>query len=237
MTNSQQPVSNQRGFTIVELMIATSVLSVMLILVTIIMISIGNLYYKGINQARIQENVRNITTDVSNNLQLSNSIPQNKDTLAVGGGTISGVSAYCIGTTRYTYVIDAQIGHQIYAPSPPGPSGPNFQHILWRDTITSASNCYIADLRVPDPSHLTDVGGVDATNGAELIAPNSRLTSFTILPLSSPYGLSISVAYGDDDLLNHNGFSSTCMAITGNRFCSTARLTTTVVQRLTNNSF
>src|SRR5665213_2550121 len=67
---------NRKAFTIIELMIATSVLSIILLLVTTMMISIGNLYYKGINQARVQDDVRTISDDLSSHLQLSDQAPQ-----------------------------------------------------------------------------------------------------------------------------------------------------------------
>ena len=54
----------QAGFTIVELMIATAILSTILLLVTTMMINIGNLYYKGVNQARVQDGVRTLADDV-----------------------------------------------------------------------------------------------------------------------------------------------------------------------------
>jgi hypothetical protein len=74
--------------------------------------------------------------------------------------------------------------------------------------------------------------GVSAgTNGTELIAPNSRLTAFTI-SATSPFTVSIGMAYGTTSVLNLKGLNTTCKDGGGDDFCATASLSTTVVQRI-----
>jgi prepilin-type N-terminal cleavage/methylation domain-containing protein len=198
-------LKSSAGFTIIELLIATAVLSTILLLVTSLMINIGKLYYKGINQARVQDNVRSITDEVAQHLQLGDSfIP-----------VISGSEqAYCMGTTRYTYILNKQIGSDASTQS---------LHVLWRDKNPTPGNCPAAlpVLTTPMPS----------SGGSELIAPNARLTDFTITG-SSPYSVSVSVAYGDDDLLNLSGVNTKCKGDIGDQFCATAKLQTIVVRRL-----
>ena len=60
----------ENGFTIVELMIATTVLSVILLLASVVIIGIGNLFYKGVAQSQTQGDVRTIIDDVSQHLKL-----------------------------------------------------------------------------------------------------------------------------------------------------------------------
>ncbi|HEY5442285.1 MAG TPA: prepilin-type N-terminal cleavage/methylation domain-containing protein [Candidatus Saccharimonadales bacterium] len=219
----------QRGFTIIELMIATSVLSVILLLVTTMMISIGNLFYKGVNQARIQDAVRSTADEISQQLELSGSVPK-LGTDSIGGVT---VNMYCIGSTRYSYVLNTQMGSSL-------------PHILWRDNPTSGCDPgtgpgtgVAANLTVANPNN-----GGDATNGAELASPNSRLTAFCIgsldatgaictYNLTSPYTISVGMAYGDNTLLaNLPGINAVCNGSVGDQFCATAHLTTTVANRL-----
>jgi prepilin-type N-terminal cleavage/methylation domain-containing protein len=208
---------NQRGFTIVELMIATSVLAVMLLLVTIILSNIGNLYFKGATQSRVQDDVRSIANQLSEDLQLN------------GGAVLSGPGVYCIdGSIRYSYVIGKE-------------SGTETQHVLWRDTNPNPASCTSANLALAQPS----------ATGVELAIPSSRLTQFSISPVS-PYTVNINLAYGDDDLLCTPSVPSTCSSNSntmiatdflkgdiickgheGDSFCATASLTTTVLQRLT----
>ena len=198
----------QQGFTIVELMIATAILSLILLLTTMVISNIGSLYFKGVNQSRIQDDVRFITDDVAQHLELT-------DQLLSTGSQNYGitVNAYCIGNTRYSYVLNTQLGT----------SAGHVAHVLWRDTNTSGS-C--------TPLNLTQSTPPTSMNGSELIAPNSRLTDFTILG-PSPYSISLAAAYGDDDLLNLSGLNTTCKGTTGEQFCATASLQTVAVQRIT----
>ncbi len=204
MTNLQR--RSQAGFTIIELMIATAILSTILILVTVMMVNIGSLYYKGINQARVQDNVRSIVDELSQHLQLSDKAP------AFSGppGPPGSSHAICFGTVRYTYVLGTQIG------SGPGKT----PHVLWRDTISSAAAC------TPDNLYSPSSGGV------ELIAPNSRLTDLSITG-TAPYSVSVGVAYGDDDLLNNPTLTSaTCKGGSDDQYCAVAKLSTIVARRI-----
>lgn len=220
----------QAGFTIIELMIATSVLATVLLLVTVVMISIGTLYYKGIAQSRVQDDTRNVTDEISQQLQT------NGQSLATAVWTAKKEQAYCIGNVRYTYVLNAELGHK-------APGGAIlYKHVLWRDANPTPGSCSI------DPADTGNVSSVDLTQntpssgGTELIGASTRLTTFCIGTFTSPstcnqatvspFPLTISAAYGDDNLLNLNGYKTTCKGVTGEQFCSTARLQTTAVQRL-----
>ncbi len=236
---------HEQGFTILELLIATTVVSVVLLLVSVMMINIGNLYYKGITQAKIQDNVRSITDDLSQHLQLSGHAP----VFLVSDDTTTHV--LCLGDTRYTYILGKQIG-----------TDPNqIKHVLWRDTVDTGSCPTPKDddhkLFVPNNFFLnialggaTQIYGASTgTSGSELIAPHSRLVDLSVSP-TSPYNVVIKVAYGDDDLLCAPSLAVNscttgsvsnleiatkdlkCKGQQGDSFCATANLTTTVVQRL-----
>lgn len=235
----------QRGFTIMELLIATAILSVILLLITTMMISIGNLYYKGINGARVQDAVRNITDGISHDLQLTNQhVVSSAGTSSAGAAEI----AYCVADVRYT----VSIGHQITSGAA---TGTQVKHVLWRDTLTSNGACAPVDLNQAAPNAAAPLNG---TNGAELIPVNSRLTNFNVTTLTAfpgTYNISVGVAYGDDDLICSTDVALSCtldgpMTLTdyynpanhflckgkkGGQFCATAALNTTVVQRINNN--
>lgn len=217
--------SKNAGFTIIELMIATAVLSTIILLVTVLMINISNLYYKGINQSRTQDNARSIVDDVASHLQLSGHSPSAGTQAYSHSGISVTVNAYCIDNTRYSYVRGIELGNPVSATA----GAPDLAHVLWRDTISSGAGCTPADLTQPTPS-----GG---TNGVEMIAAKSRLTTFSINPVTSPYGVTVGVAYGDDDLLNNPASANPlCKGSAGNQFCATAQLQVTITKRLTNNS-
>lgn len=63
--------TNNKGFTIIELLIATVIFSVVLLVITGAIVQFGRVYYKGIVQSRTQERTRAITDSVSKNLQFS----------------------------------------------------------------------------------------------------------------------------------------------------------------------
>lgn len=233
----RRDISGQHGFTIIELMIATTVLSVILLMVTFVMVGIGNLYYKGFNQARVQDNVRTVTDELAQKLQLS-------DGKSFFAASSINTQAYCIGTTRYSYALNQQIGSTT-------------QHVLWRDTMKNTS-CTVADnfLNTASPAD----GQTVADSGSELVTPRSRLTNFLITQanLASPYVITVGVAYGDDDLLcnltagddctkstdnsdpahraalngSHGPYDISCRGHVGQQFCAVGALQTTVVKRL-----
>ncbi len=233
MINYKKINTTSSGFTIIELMISITVLSVILLMASVIIINVGHLFYKGVSTSRIQDNTRSIADDIAQRLQYTDQVPN------TGAG--SGYMAYCIGETRFTYVLFKQI----VTDTP---------HVLWRDTLPSGtSSCVPAALNVNPPS--------SDPKGVELITSNARLTNFSI-SLSSPYTVNVSLAYGDNDLICDNGQAGDCSYIqgespwiqsliagggalaakgqitckgqdVGQQFCATSNLSITVSQRLT----
>jgi prepilin-type N-terminal cleavage/methylation domain-containing protein len=239
---------DQKAFTIIELLIATAILSVILVLVTAMMIGIGNLYYKGVSQAGVQDSVRTITDEISQDLQL------NGATSRTGTNTNPALPiSYCIGTTRFTSIL----GKQITTNSSLGTD--QSYHVLWRDSVT-AGTCpnisYAAFVQVSSPptNPATDPG-------TELIGPNSVLTYFPLSTGSSPFAVTVGEAYGGTDLLCDGGTISggkndcvsiinsnhiwnpnppanptqdqiLCKGFAGHQLCATDYLTTTVTERL-----
>lgn len=225
----------EQGFTIIELLVATSVLAIILLLVTSMMISIGNLFYKGLNQARVQDSVRSIADELSQELELNSAPIHYVDSIH----WTAPIDAVCLGNYRYSYVVGTQVNKKISA------GGPVLNDVLWRDIpnggcdqVTSAPLVLVA------PANLARYEQVHGnTDGTELLPPNSRLTAFCIGSLNiatnicnyatkSPYTISIGIAYGDDDLLNLAGINTTCKGTIGDQFCATARISLTVANRL-----
>lgn len=213
---------DQHGFTIVELMIATTVLSVILLLVSVMMINLGRLYFKGINQARIQNNVRSTVDEIAQRLQFNGQNPQDGGSVTYGSG-LPPVWATCIGNTRYTHVKTIQLG---------GADAGPFKHVLWRDTLRHAGSCpNTADLRENNPSSPV-ISPESNHDGTELIVPRSRIADFYISG-TAPYEVILTAIYGDTDLLvNPNQPSAACAGGTGDQFCARASLKTTVGKRL-----
>lgn len=85
----------QSGFTIIELLVATLVFSVTLIVLTFGLLQIGRIFYKGLSSTRSQEATRSVIDDVTQTLRFNGG----SFASAISGG----LKSYCIGTRRYTY--------------------------------------------------------------------------------------------------------------------------------------
>src|SRR5665213_3568651 len=95
---------SETGFTIVELMIAMTVLSVLLLLASVTLIQIGRLYSKGSNEAETQNTARNIINQVASEIQFGGSAPLPSSPTA---------GAYCVGSQRYTYQLGQQLAGSV----------------------------------------------------------------------------------------------------------------------------
>lgn len=208
--------ADQKGFTILELMIATTVLTVILLLVTVMITGIGNLYYKGITLSQTQDTTRNIADQVIQDIKLNDKPPTTPTSAVFASKT---VYAQCVGTVRYSYIPGVQIGTDVG----------QIQHVIWRDSVGSGSTCTPVNLTLPTPS----------VGGSELLGHQSRLTAFSINASPSNVSLfvvQVGVAFGDTDLLIMAGLATQCRGITGNQFCATDSLTTSAIQRISGGS-
>ncbi|MBI5357460.1 prepilin-type N-terminal cleavage/methylation domain-containing protein [Candidatus Saccharibacteria bacterium] len=95
-------VKSTGGFTIVELMIATSVFSFVLLVASTGVVAIGRLYYKGITSSKTQEAARSIIEDVSRARQFTGGNFSS-------GGSPGGLQSFCFGQDRYTYQINNRV--------------------------------------------------------------------------------------------------------------------------------
>lgn len=93
----KQQSQKQAGFTIVELMIATVVFSFILLMVSLSILELQRIYYKGINSSKTQEAARSIIQDVSQAIQFN------------GGQIIRGSDVHCVGNRRYSYALGNKV--------------------------------------------------------------------------------------------------------------------------------
>lgn len=213
--------NNKKGFTLVELMIATAVFSTILLLATTGVINIGKLYYKGITTARTQEAARSIADEVSRSVQLTD-------------GEIKGFSdedsvysAVCIGKNRYTYRVDDTKVSDVEA------SGDTVRG-LWLDEITEGDDC--------QPSSLDNF----SDGGRELLGNNMRLIEFEVSEQPedrTKIDINVGVAYGENDLLTtyddrgdyiagaDRGDAQCKSTNSGGSFCAVSKLETFVKRR------
>lgn len=92
-----------KGFTIIELMIATSVFAIVLVIAASGILTIGRMYYKSITSSRTQETARSVVETISSTLQLTTASSIST------GGSFPGAQSICFGQDRYTYIINSQV--------------------------------------------------------------------------------------------------------------------------------
>jgi prepilin-type N-terminal cleavage/methylation domain-containing protein len=93
--------NKQAGFTLVELMISTTVFAVVIMVGMFGYIQINRFYTKSINIIRTQEAARNLMMDIANQFQLTSGIYQSR-TLADNVTKI-----VCVGNKSYVYKINS----------------------------------------------------------------------------------------------------------------------------------
>lgn len=204
-------LTNSRGFTILELLIATSVFSVILLLCTAGLLLIGRLYYKGITSSATQNVARNVMQHITEDFELSGGYFKQLPS------TPSGYDGFCIGSNLYTYKIDQKInndgtGHAFVVRNVPG--------------------CDTNSAQTPD-DFVSSPPAVQA-EWSEFLGPNMRLGSLTIAPpagsATPPQSVSISlnIITGDDDLIS----AGLCKGGAGAQFCANSPLSSYAVRRL-----
>lgn len=221
-----RPRLKQAGFTIIELMIATLVFSIIIIIIVTAIMQITRTYYKGVTLSNTQNVARSVMDNISQAIQFGGVAPQ----VPSGSNLIASTSnpnpkgRVCIGNQAY----DFQLGYEL----------PNHPHAL---TVATVPGC--------SPSTPPTFGGT------ELLSPNMRLSRFDVQPLGNDlWQVSVTVAYGDDDLLCNTSLPGNdcqsnsnspllaesgsgqeviaCKGQTGSQFCGVSSLSTVVQQRL-----
>ncbi len=214
---------NKNGFTLVELMIAVTVFSVLLLLSAASLTQISRLYYKGVIVTKTHNVNRNIIEDISQAFQFSSG------NVATGSSGSNGLKSICVGNVRYTYVLNKQINS-------------TNKHGLWRDKVASSGSC--TPLNFYDNDELKN--SILSADGVELLEPGIRLKAISItsnddLPGSDDIpeikNVNVAVIYGDDDLINFNDSAKTqpldCKGdVTGSQWCAFSRLYTQVFSRV-----
>ncbi|MDZ7744361.1 MAG: prepilin-type N-terminal cleavage/methylation domain-containing protein [Candidatus Saccharibacteria bacterium] len=199
------------GFTIIELLVATAVFSTILLLISVGIIQVGKMFYKGVTITATSETARVILEDVSQAIQFN---ADSVEPVIAENGNSQG---FCVGSRRYSYVLHRQLANT--------PVDEQVSNALVVDSVASCNSLTPAQDVIADPE------------GRELLGLHMRLANLEVQPLSTEglYSISLTVIYGDDDLLvdrTGDGNLDSCETITGSEFCSVAELDTIVQKRI-----
>lgn len=205
-------VSNQKGFTIVELIISAGIFSTILLICTAGVLFVGRLFYKGITSSATQEVARSVMDRLSNDFELSGGYFVQ---LPPSGGS----EGFCIGSHLYSYKLD-----QLITPAGAG-------HAF---VVRDYPNCDTSPPGGPDNivTGNSFAGAGVANQWRELLGPNMRIVTFTATPNQptqpQALGISLNIISGDNTFTTGNR----CNGTAGSQFCANSQLTTYVVRRL-----
>lgn len=230
MSQQKKTRSKQQGFTIIELMISTTIFSLILMLSLAGIMQITKMYYGSITKNRTREVARTIVDDIAEAIRFSSDEVFIGDTVSGVqvsdvGDADAGVGYFCIGQKRYTFAIDRQVDNS--AGEITGTK--KKRHALWQDTPPACDGPANLNLTIP------------STNGRELLAENMRLFNLSVTERDATrkiYDVAVGVAYGDDDLLFARPADAptelTCEggSFIGAEFCATTNFLVSVQKRL-----
>lgn len=214
VTHTHNP-RHQRGFTILELMIASTVFMVVLLVIAIGVISFTNSYYKGITASKTQATARSVINLIASSIQLGQQVTLK----SVAGG----VSSVCVDNTYFVY----QTGVQVTDTAPQAGKHQGY-HGLVESTGGDCSGM----------SPVMPGSGALPASSRELLEQHMRLGALTVTQSGNTYTIRVKVLYGDDDLLTATTPAFTwaneaCQGgIEGEQFCAVSDLTTTVEKRM-----
>jgi prepilin-type N-terminal cleavage/methylation domain-containing protein len=207
------------GFTIIELLVATLVFSVVLVLIAEGVLQFNHAYYGGITQSNTQNTARSIMENISQAIQFSGD--QVTSPIARGGAE----RGFCIGNNRYSYLLGWEL-----VDGAADSSKHQTNHALVMDTPGNCGGMNAQDFT----KSLT-------ASSTELLGPHMRVSKLTVSQVAGTtdlYKIDIRVAYGDDDLLRSpSGGGPTandvvCQGGSGSQFCATSELSTVVQKRI-----
>lgn len=227
-------INHTAGFTVTELMIATTVFSIILVLSLTGFLQIGQMFYKGVNITNTTNTAKQVITSLKTDISFDSTsagivVPQGSssiDVLADGKGPFTRYW-FCAGSNRYTYILGRQVDReaaevQIRSTAFNNPSG-WYEFALLKDQVAGTS--------CPDP--FIGVAQLQSNTVTELIGDKMRLSKLEISQLLSPndklYTITIKIAYGDDEVLDDFGLDSAkCKSgAASSRYCYVTEIRTT----------
>lgn len=211
----RQPAS-QDGFTIVELMIATLVFSVILTIITMGVISFSNRYYKGVYASSTQNVARTIMDSTAQAIEFGSAAvtPTGSNSYFCAGGSV-----YMFNTSEGTFQNAGQTGVYVRPMTSDvctgGVSMTNGQQLL--SNHMRVTNLSVEKSTTVDNAYIVNVVVAYGDNDVLCVT-------------SAAQGCSAGAHYSDGDFAGKSDVA--CRSGSGSQYCSVSKLTTTVQKRV-----
>jgi len=227
-TQLKHDVRPEAGFTIVELLIATTVFSMVLMVLLYGVLSFTHAYYSGINASTTQDTARTIINSVAQSIEFSGS----SILTSVSGNTYY----FCTGGNTYYFILGSMYDGATPTSGDPGlfvqpgtcTSSPNFSATGSKEMLEANMRITYFQLAQPSvSSRLYNVSIGLAYGDSDLLCNNSKDGSpgGCIGGTLNTQGISVIGSNADDVV---------CKQTSGSEFCAHAGLSTTVSLRVAN---
>ncbi len=212
-----------RGFTIIEVLIATLIFSVVLLLSMQAVTRIGYLYFKGVSSVRIQELARQLSDEITQQIQFGSRPPitNSVDGILPNSDPENTPLVFCIGDNRYRAVLNREMGTEA-------------DSILLRESVGGIGECD------PDPTTF-------GSGAVELGTKGMRIQNLTVQRVADGvWFVRIRLGLGGADL--YENLESTpgvpnddpdiyreavCQSgISGSQYCATSDLESSILRRI-----
>ncbi len=199
---------NKSGFTIVELMISISVFSVVIILASAAIITVGRQYQFGVSKTRLLDASRELNQKISQDIAYSGG-----DKRDVTFSSIPGYSGFCIGNNRYTW--------KTYPATIPTPE----QYTALKNTFR------VTPLSSIGNSCSADAGNINS--GENPFPNNVTVTQFDI-GSTNPYSYNsrFVLADGTDLFVGKNPSNSCITQQAGGSYCAVVDMNSTITRKV-----
>jgi prepilin-type N-terminal cleavage/methylation domain-containing protein len=209
---------SQSGFTIIELLVATTIFSIVLVIIVASFLQVGRMFYKGVSINNTNEATRTLTDDIVNDIRFAKSSSYNdpkNDTSAVPGVT---KKFFCVGQHRYTYILGVKV----------------------KDTDVSGASATAHNMNAGVIQDFTGGKCVDAnsepgTNPNQVLGPDMRLNALDVVKNASGNSVRVHahvLFYGVDDRVFNpdvNSASASCSGeLLSTQFCATSDIDTNI---------
>ncbi len=206
----------ESGFTIVELLIATAVFSVVLLMMTFGILQVTNTFFKGDNEANTQRVATSVLDAISQGIEF------NGGSAAIVGNTV------CIGSQQFSFWQGTELEQTVNGPKHQGLSS-------FVENTTGCNGTRSATGRelLTDNMRLSKLT-ITCISSAALCAPGGDNPG-------ALYQVEVRIVYGDDDLLySPSGASPAATAsdaacngkLIGEQFCAVSDISTIVSERI-----